>query len=72
MGTPGSGSLEGDSEDEEGGGLSKTGQVLACCGRPSVSANPINKKLNVTYSNPENEHMMGGKYLNLCRDVGDV
>jgi hypothetical protein len=65
--------LEDDGSDEESspaGKVGKTGQVLSSCGRPSFSANTINKKFNCNYRNNENTNELGGKLFNLGRAAG--
>ena len=52
--------------------LGKHGELLAPCGRPAFSANPVNKKYNSRYRNPENQKKLGGKLLELGRAVGIV
>ena len=56
-----------DEERSPAGKVGKSGQILSSCGRPSFSANTINKKFNCTYRNSENTHDLGGKLLNLGR-----
>ena len=56
-----------DEERSPAGKIGKSGQILSSCGRPSFSANTINKKFNCTYRNSENTHDLGGKLLNLGR-----
>ena len=50
----------------------KKGQELAPCGRPSFAANPVNKKFNSRYRNPENKNKLGGKLLDLGKATGIV
>jgi hypothetical protein len=50
----------------------KKGQELAPCGRPSFAANPVNKKYNSRYRNPENKNKLGGKLLDLGKATGIV
>jgi hypothetical protein len=47
--------------------LGKNGEPLAPCGHPSFSANPVNKRYNSLYRNPENQNKLGGKLLELGR-----
>ncbi len=43
----------------------KNGEELAPCGRPSFSANAVNKKYNSRYRNELNQNRLGGKVLDL-------
>jgi hypothetical protein len=65
-----------ESDDDEGQPtppkLGKHGEQLAPCGRPSFSANPVNKKYNSRYRNAQNTNMIGGKLVDLGRAVGLV
>jgi hypothetical protein len=49
--------------------LSKKGQPLAPCGRPSFSAK-VNTKFNRRYRNPANKNTLSGKLLELGRATG--
>lgn len=63
-------SMEDNDSDEDrslAGRVSKAGQVLSGCGRPSFKANPINKKYNVNYRNENNTNRLGGRLFNLGR-----
>jgi hypothetical protein len=65
-------------DDEEATGLnlspplkhSKRGQPLAQSGRPSFSANKVNKRFNSRYQNSANTNTLGGKLLELGRATG--
>ncbi len=50
--------------------LSKKGQPLAKCGRPSFSENTVNKKYNSRCRNSKNANRLGGKLLELGRATG--
>ncbi len=52
--------------------LSKKGQQLANCDRPSFSENTVNKKYNSRYRNSENTNRLGGKLLELGKATGIV
>ena len=52
--------------------VGKNGELLAPCGRPAFGANPVNKKYNSRYRNPENQNKLGGKLLELGRASGIV
>ena len=52
--------------------LGKKGEQLAPCGRPAFSANPVNKRYNSRYRNPENQNRLGGKLLELGKTTGIV
>ena len=52
--------------------LGKKGEPLAPCGRPSFSANPVNKRYNSRYRNSENQNKLGGRLLDLGRATGLV
>ena len=52
--------------------LGKKGEQLAPCGRPAFSANPVNKRYNSRYRNPENQNRLGGKLLELGKATGLV
>ena len=52
--------------------LGKKGEPLAPCGRPSFSANPVNKMYNSRYRNSENQNKLGGRLLDLGRATGLV
>jgi hypothetical protein len=52
--------------------LGKNGVLLAPCGRPSFGANPVNKKYNSRYRNPENQNKLSGNLLQLGRATGIV
>ncbi len=52
--------------------LSKKGQPLAKCARPSFSENTVNTKYNSRYRNSENTNRLGGKLLKLGRATGIV
>ncbi len=45
--------------------LSKKGQPLAKCGRPSFSENTVNKKYNSRYRISDNTNRLCGKLLEL-------
>ena len=50
----------------------KNGAELAPCGRPSFSANAVNKKYNSRYRNELNQNRLGGKLLELGKAPGIV
>ena len=52
--------------------LGKKGEPLVPCGRPSFSANPVNKRYNSRYRNSENQNKLGCRLLDLGRATGLV
>ncbi len=65
-----------ESDDDEGQPtpprLGKLGEDLAPCGRPSFSANPVNKKCNSRYRSAQKTNMIGGKLVEPGRATGMV
>ena len=67
--------IESEDEDDESTPvvkLGKKGEPLAPCGRPSFSDNPVNKRYNSRYRNPENQNQFGGKLIDLGKACGIV